>query len=168
MSIRLYREGGIGKLLLDWHKNLDNDRAARAILKRASSITAVSLAAPYQRLYQRLVAIDKGEQLKPHHRDALAAAVGLIAQVSEDVPGQLPKAMSARDGSGEAPVSDLRFARLLEASDVDSLFVSLRRALPLINNRADVLALASDVLNWGDSVKKNWTYNFEWKDSSKN
>src|SRR5690554_5986811 len=114
MSIRLYREGGIGKVLLDWHKNLDDDRAARAILKRASSITSISLAAPYQRLYQRLIAIDKGEQLKPYHRDALAAAVGLVAQVCEDVPGPLPKAMSVHDGNGESPVSDLRFARLLE------------------------------------------------------
>ena len=66
---------------------------------------------------------------------------------------------------GDKPaVSPLRFMRLLESPDIDALFSGLRRALPLIQHRADVLQLATDVVNWGDAVKKRWAYAYRWPD----
>jgi CRISPR system Cascade subunit CasB len=64
---------------------------------------------------------------------------------------------------GDKPcISPLRFTRLLESPDVDALFSGLRRALPLLQHRTDVLALATDVVNWGDAVKKRWAYAYHW------
>lgn len=64
---------------------------------------------------------------------------------------------------GDKPsVSPLRFMRLLEATDTDTVFSGLRRLLPLIQHRTDVLALATDVVNWGDVVKKRWAYAYDW------
>jgi len=71
-------------------------------------------------------------------------------------------------GPAEAPpLSELRFKRLLEAPDADALFTGLRRALPLLQHRADVCALATDVVNWGDAVKKRWAYGYAWRDKAK-
>jgi CRISPR system Cascade subunit CasB len=67
--------------------------------------------------------------------------------------------------TGDKPVvSELRFRRLLESPDIDALFTGLRRALPLIGYRCDPLALATDVVNWGDVVRKRWAYGFDWPD----
>ena len=71
----------------------------------------------------------------------------------------LAVAMSEAD---KPAVSPLRFMRLLESPDIDTLFTGLRRTLPLLEHQADVLALATDVVNWDDSVKKRWAYDYDW------
>ena len=43
MNIQFNKETGIGNVLLHWWEGLENDRASRAVLRRASSITAISL-----------------------------------------------------------------------------------------------------------------------------
>jgi CRISPR system Cascade subunit CasB len=75
----------------------------------------------------------------------------------------LPKAMSQREtGSDRNAVSDLRFARLLDAPDVKALFSGLRRVMPLIDKQLDPAALAQDIFGWGENVKKQWAYDYAW------
>lgn len=169
MSIQFNKETGIGKVLLDWWEGLEDDRASRAILRRASSVTAVALTPPYQRLYQRLCRAGWASQAKSYHNDRLAAVVGLVAHVKQNDERTLAKSMSERDAGGDRPcVSELRFRRLLEAPDLDSLFIGLRRVLPLMNHGVNVLGLANDLVHWGDDVKKRWAYSYEWPEKSKN
>ena len=156
------KEHGPGKVLYAWWSSLDDDRAGRAVLRRAPDITAVTLTAPYQRLHRRLSAAG---WTKTWRNDALAAAVGLLAHVRSEavVPSSVAASMSAAAKGGESPeVSELRFTRLLESRDLDTLFAVLRRALPLIGHGVDVLALANDVVEWGDRVKKDWAYSYNW------
>lgn len=150
------------------------DRAGRAVLRRADSVTAVVMTPTYQRLHRRLCAA--GWQAREWPDDHLAAAIGLLAHVEVDDDQPLPRAMSCRSrgdsdpstSDDRPPVSPLRFMRLLESPDVDALFTGLRRALPLLSQgggiRADVRALATDVVNWGDGVKKRWAYAYDWPD----
>ena len=63
-------------------------------------------------------------------------------------------------------VSELRFLRLLQSPDTDSLFIGLRRLLPLMGNSLDVIALATDLLNWGDKVRKQWAYDYDWPEQA--
>ena len=53
MSDRFSRDNAYGTMLFDWWQKLEDDRASRAILRRAPSVTAVTLSAPYQRLHRR-------------------------------------------------------------------------------------------------------------------
>lgn len=169
MSIQFNKETGIGKVLLDWWEGLEDDRASRAILRRASSVTAVALTPSYQRLYRRLCDAGWASQTKSYHNDRLAAVVGLLAHVKQGDERSLAKGMSRRDEDGDRPcVSELRFRRLLESPDIDSLFTGLRRVLPLMNHGVDVLALANDLVHWGDAVRKNWAYQYDWPEKSKN
>jgi len=169
MSIRFNKETAIGKVLFDWWETLDDDRASRAVLRRASTITAVSLTPPYQRLYQHLRGAGWADEARPYHNDRLAAAVGLLSHVKQNDERALAKGMSQRDGIGDRPcVSELRFRRLLESPDLDSLFIGLRRVLPLMNHGVNVLGLANDLVHWGDDVKKRWAYSYEWPEKSKN
>ena len=169
MSIQFSKETGIGKVLFNWWEGLEDDRASRAILRRASTITAVSLSAPYQRLYQRLSGVGWAGDAKPYQNDRLAAVVGLLVHVKQNDERAPAKSMSQRDAGGDRPcVSELRFRRLLESPDLDTLFIGLRRVLPLMNQGANVLVLANDIVFWGDAVKKRWAYGYDWPEQSKN
>jgi CRISPR system Cascade subunit CasB len=157
----------IGNVLLAWWQGLEEDRAARAILRRASSPTLVAFTAPYQRLHRRLQAAGWPVDARPQDNDRLAAIVGLLAHIKENISGPVPVAMSlCNKGEDRPPVSELRFLRLLDAPDHDALYASLRRVLPLMKHRIDVLALADDLLYWSDDVKKRWAYGYLWPDKS--
>ena len=163
MHIDFHKHPRLGALLLKWWTGLDEDRASRATLRRAASVTEIALTPAYQRLYRRLC--EAGWPDETWRNDKLAAAVGLLAHVTalEDQP--MPAAMSQREGD-KPRVSALRFMRLLDSPDVDALFIGLRRALPLVQHRANVLTLANDVVNWGDPVKKRWAYAYDWPDKT--
>lgn len=163
MSDRFTRDNAIGKILLSWWQGLAEDRASRAVLRRAGDTTAVVLSAPYQHLFRRLSAAGWNEGKAAYLDDRLAAAIGLLVHVEHDGPLSPAKAMSHKAAGEERPaVSELRFMRLLESDSADSLLTGLRRALPLMEQRIDVIALANDILFWGDRVKKNWAYDYEW------
>ncbi len=148
-----------GEILLNWWRTLGDDTGGRAALRRAGTLTAVVMAPAYQRLYRRLRAA--GWPDAQWQNDRLAAAAGLLAHVRELDEKNLPVAMCQRDGD-RLRVSPLRFRRLLESPDVETLFNGLRRTLPLLQHRADPLALATDVVSWGDPVRKRWAYEYEW------
>lgn len=163
-----------GHVLYDWwhettqQRDKGSARAAGAILRRAHDITAVTLTQPYQYLFQRMRAAGWNDGFA-RSNDALAAVVGLLVHVESDATdGSLAKAMSGHpQGSDKAYVSEARFKRLLESPDLDTLFSSLRRALPLMAAGAPVLPLANDVLSWArpeqrDEVKKRWAYSYVW------
>jgi CRISPR system Cascade subunit CasB len=155
-----------GELLRRWWQELAEDTGGRAALRRAPDITAVVMLPAFQRLHRRLLAA--GWPSRPSHsdhNDRLAAAAALLAHVREASDLSLPAAMSQRD-TDKPRVSELRFKRLLEAPDADTLFAGLRRALPLIQHRCDPLALANDVVNWGDEVRKRWAYAYDWPDKA--
>lgn len=152
-----------GDLLLRWWQGLDDDRGGRAALRRAPDITAVVMLPAFQRLHRRLTAA--GWPATTWRDDRLAAAAGLLAHVRDNAGPTLPVAMSQRDGD-KPRVSPLRFTRLLESPDIDALFAGLRRTLPLLQDKADVLALATDVVNWDDTVKKRWAYGYDWPDKA--
>lgn len=146
-----------GQILTAWWLGLADDTGGRAALRRAPDITAVVLLPAFQRLHRRMVSA--GWPAQRWQDDRLAAAAGLLAHVREQTLLTLPQAMSEGD---KPPLSELRFKRLLEAPDVDTLFIALRRALPLLQQRANVCALATDVVNWGDEVKERWAYAYVW------
>lgn len=161
--INFHQHTVFGPMLLRWWQGLDDDRGGRAALRRAPDITAVVMLPAYQRLHQRLLTAHWPNE--GWRNDKLAAAAALIAHVKQHTQQALPEAMGQRDGD-KPRVSPLRFMRLLEAPDIDALFTGLRRSLPLLQHQADVLALATDVVGWGEAVKKRWAYGYDWPDKS--
>jgi CRISPR system Cascade subunit CasB len=163
-TLSLRADQAWGELLLNWWRQLADDTGGRAALRRAPDLTAVVLQPAFQRLHRRLLAA--GWPAGPGAGDRLAAAAGLLAHLRETSEQTLPQAMSQREAD-KPRVSELRFRRLLESPDVDALFTGLRRTLPLIQHRCDPLALAQDVVNWDDPVRKRWAYAYEWPDKAK-
>lgn len=163
---------GAKAVLLTWWHGISSDnptgqaRADRAVLRRASSLTAVACTPAYQRVYRDMVAAYGGEPWRAFQQERVAAVVALAAHVEASVASvalPLPRAMCYReDGSERNPVSELRFLRLLDSPDIESLFNGLRRTLPLIKGKVHLASLADDVFTWGDLVKKRWAYDYVW------
>jgi CRISPR system Cascade subunit CasB len=155
--------------LLRWWKTLviENPsgaaRADRAVLRRANDLTAVACLPAYQRVYRAMADAEGAGDWQDFQRERIAAAVALLAHVKADNGLAVPKAMSQRaEGSDRNPVSALRFQRLLDATDAETLFVGLRRTLPLIDHRVNPESLVEDLFFWGDTVKKRWAYDYAW------
>jgi CRISPR system Cascade subunit CasB len=158
---------------LAWWRKLHSEsgpqRAARARLKRAATLTQVALEPAYQNVYQQLRQASGEAYWTEQQRDGLAAAVALAAHLKPtESPGALSVARAASaDKNGDPnPVSPLRFRRLLDAPDIDSLFISLRRLLPLMGGSLDPAQLAQDLFGWGDVVRKRWAYAYNWPDTN--
>src|SRR5690606_11351005 len=118
MSNEFQNNPRLAAALRGWWSGLDDDRAARAELRRAHDITAVSLTPAYQRAYRRLREAGWDVEGVSPLNDRLAAVIGLLAHVKADGDQSPAQAMSRDDsGEGRPPVSPLRFQRLLEAPD---------------------------------------------------
>lgn len=148
------------KPLRHWWKELENERASRAILRRCATLDAVALSVPYQRFYRYMLGCGWPPNAGHAQLDKLAAIAGLLAHVEQEAAERLPATMSPLNS--DPLVSELRFRDLLKIETVDDLFVSLRRALPLIKYQANVEQLALDVYGWNDEVKKQWAYSYRW------
>lgn len=155
-------ESHLGKTLHKWWDGLDEDRASRAVLRRCATIDEVTLSDAYQHFYRYMLAHKAWpEETKSWQKDKLAAIAGLLALIKTEDSQRLPIKMS--ESSGDRPlVSELRFRSLLKIETADDLFVSLRRTLPLIDNKANIYQLANDVYFWGDKTKKEWAYSYRW------
>jgi CRISPR system Cascade subunit CasB len=148
------------KPLRHWWGKLEDDRASRAILRRCATLDAVALSAPYQRFYRYMLGCGWSPNAGYAQLDKLAAIAGLLAHVKTDAAERLPATMSPLNA--DLLVSELRFRDLLKIETTDDLFVSLRRALPLIKYTANVEQLAHDIYGWNDEVKKQWAYSYRW------
>ncbi|MFT3857518.1 MAG: type I-E CRISPR-associated protein Cse2/CasB [Aquabacterium sp.] len=154
----------MGKALIEWWQSLEeHDRGGRAELRRASSVYDALMCPAFQRLQRRVAAINPEAFQQPYQLDRLAVVCALMAHVKTRGDLAMPKAMShKKSADGRNPVSELRFKRLLDAPDDDALFTSLRRVLPLIDEQVDLLSLAASVLNWGQRIKREWAYAYDW------
>lgn len=168
-------ESHMGKMLHQWWHDLLHDtfnqdgllirkadRASCAILRRCTSLDAVTLSPAYQRCYRYMLACNAwSTDAENWQKDKLAVIAGLLAHVKAEDTQRLPIQMSELDGD-RPKVSELRFCDLLKIETTDDLFVSLRRTLPLIDNKANIYQLANDVYFWGDKTKKDWAYSYRW------
>ncbi len=170
MSIEFNYEDGSAKFLQVWRKSLEEDRAGRAMLRRADSILSITLCPAYRRLYRGLCEIFPASEIaKPWIQDRLALIAATLSHVKEiEGKAKIAEAMSFSMHDKPA-VSELRFKRLLESPDMAALFLGLRRVLPLLPSECapDIVSLGNDILHWGESVKKKWSYAYAWTEKTK-
>ncbi len=134
-------------VLRTWWKKLEDDKGERATLRRAANLTGVMLSPAFHRLLNELRRAGFGV---PENRyPKLAAIAGLAARVRSDDGETLATSMGTpKMNGGKAVVSELRMRRLLACDDIEELYTLLRRALALLDNRANLGDLAATVWNW--------------------
>jgi CRISPR system Cascade subunit CasB len=127
-------------------------RAHRAQLKRCAEPGQVLLVPAFHRLLAQLA-----PGMAPRVPDAWTWALiaGVLVWVDQEPEGKGSSAsFGARmatppsEKAGRPALSELRFARLLRATDEQDFYTQLRRALQRVNQTAQVPALAQDIHDW--------------------
>ena len=132
-------------------------RADRAKCKRCTSLEELELELAPNLLAAHIADSVNAEKpwlqhwLQGHH-EALFLLAGVLAHVTDDTEdGQ---SLALRTGNAKVtpdkplPMSELRFKRLLRATDAEDFFRQARRAIQLSKGKADVAVLADDLLAW--------------------
>jgi CRISPR system Cascade subunit CasB len=141
-------------ILREWWRELENDRGGRAALRRAASLTEVMLCPAFHRLLNDL---RQASCAVPESRyPKLATIAGLAARVRAEIDDGLAKRMGApKSGGDKAAVSELRIRRVLACDDLEELYTLLRRALALLDDRANLADLAAVVWHWTPMDEKS-------------
>ena len=155
-------------ILLDWWTALEADKGERAELKRAENPLRVAFSPAYHDLLYRLQ--EAGYRLGTGSREWLALLAGLSAHVKQHTANERSLAAqmgSPKPGSERAPVSELRFRRILATDDLADLYTQLRRAISLLDGTANLIDLARVLCRWRPIAeqnpydpRKNWAYDY--------
>ena len=154
-------------ILLDWWTDLESDKGERAELKRAENPLRVAFSPAYHDLLHRLQ--EAGYRLGTGSRERLAVLAGLAAHVKRhtDNARSLATQMGSSQVSDKAPVSELRFRRILATDDLGDLYTQLRRAINLLDGTANLIDLARVLFRWRPIAeqnpydpRKNWAYDY--------
>lgn len=162
-----------GNCILHFWQSLDEDRQARAGLRRAEGLTGVVMLPVYHRLLHTFAAaLDEQTGNGRHaHKDRnrlrLAAIAGLLAHTKKHEPLRrdyrhtiaAQMAQSKKNSLGPR-VSDLRFRRLVQESNVEAMYPMLRRTMALMDGTVDIHALAGDIWFWGEPKRRQWAYDY--------
>jgi CRISPR system Cascade subunit CasB len=156
-----------GQALRAWHAGLENNKGARARLRRAASPSEVVFEPELHQLLGKLRDVQPSLRVDdPKVRLNLAALVGLAARVKEDTKGvSLARQMGtsgARKSSAGPALSESRFRRLLTAASLDDRYSQLSRAIHLLGGSVDLLSLADALVDWDDDpdLRQHWAYEY--------
>lgn len=155
-------------ILRSWHQDLLTQprRGDRARLKRAGTIEEAAMAPAFHDLLRRLgIAPAAGLRANSHSLTQIAALAALAAAV-EGSDEAAPRARlgstlaQARKGSTSPRVSAARFRRLLESEEIGERFAALRRLLPLVDRRVDLVELAGAICDWRPARRRRLAYDY--------
>lgn len=134
----------------EWWRELQQDRAARARLRRAD-MDKILLEPRFFDLHRRLFPNERDvpARLKISARIALA-----LAHIRQDEPKKFGRAIGAPEFGAEdlAPVKLLRFKSLMQA-EAEDLLREIRRAIDIIGGQANVGDVANLLVFWGDKTR---------------
>lgn len=157
MSVNFKPDAPLGEKLTEFWQELEEDKGARAQLRRCKTPEEVVMVPAFHRLCRHLRPLMKHEREGWEMR--IAAIAGLLAHVRKlDSRKTLAEQMAEKRPGGDSPiVSELRFRRLLQR-DRQDLFTALIRVLGLLDKRANPFDLARAVYYWGDKERKRWAF----------
>ena len=136
--------------LVAWHAALQHQGRDRAALRRAhEGETAYYVGASWD-LVRKLEGVAEIPGYARHH---LPAAAALLARFHTHTEARSM-------GVHLAPVSDLRFRRLIKCRDREELYTALVRMTPLLKGQVDFYRLVRDYCCWNARVRKDWAEHY--------
>jgi len=148
----------VARIVGRWWQGLENDRGARANLRRAGCIADVFAIPGFH--YDLLRPIEEvlGRAVSDFEAERLAVVAAVLAHVTKDTIGSRPAAFGRYLGSsvrGNQPrIGGLRFRRLLAIRDPETLLRTMIRVVRLLEKACPVVALAAVLAGWESDVTR--------------
>lgn len=144
------------QVLLEWWNQLQDNRGDRAALRRAASIDQIIFNPAFHRLWRGL----KGTTWQRAERVAVIAALAARVRTHRPEKSFATQLGTPAKGREKAPLSGLRFRRLLQASGSAALLKGCSRAIAMCDNNVNLLNLAESAYWWGEGVQKRWAFDY--------
>jgi len=140
-----------------WWEALQNDRAARAELRRCASVSeAMNVPATFD-LFRSCGGTG------PNDLAAIALTAAALAHVRDDDPDM---SIARRIGPDDpdkpetALLKPLRFRRLMEAVTEDERLTAFRRLAAIAGRKLNVADLARALLDWSENRQRRWVFDY--------
>jgi CRISPR system Cascade subunit CasB len=143
----MMKEEGI-QPIIEWWEQIHSDSAKGELaeLKRCKTLTEICLTASYQRLRRKAT-------IKDDNR--LSIVAGVLARINEQSDQKIGKQMASKKNSEQSVVSEFRFKRLLQAKESEDFFRLMRRAIKLMDGKANLHSVIDFTCYWyKDSEKR--------------
>jgi CRISPR system Cascade subunit CasB len=145
--------------LRQWWAGLDQNRGARARLRRAKTPDEVFVSPDYQRGLLALLAAS-GIDLEVPDAERLALGVGVLVHVKTALPeGHFARQLAPAEESQES-MRDPRFRKLLATTDPVDLFLMLRRLVAYLDSVAEIRSLVTGASDWTDKTRRAWAVQY--------
>ena len=180
---RLFGEGHpVSNFILAWWANLNQNKGARAELRRCKNLKEIQKTSAYQHCYWQLIKHFTQEQIVPS-REQMAVIIGLAAHVEEnhtkyfDTDSKKEKEYyfayqiatpKGKEKDSSPKLSELRFRRLLKIKERERLFRFLIQVIRLLDKKVNLLDLLSVTFFWGERVKTELAYKYYDEDKIRN
>jgi CRISPR type I-E-associated protein CasB/Cse2 len=154
----LFAEGDLSAAILrKWWKGLLTDEEECERLRRCGDPSSVMLSPEYQHLLDLLKGA--GYDLDAGHSYAIAAVVGVVAQVTSDTgPGTSFAHQMAKPapGSKKARISELRLERLVAQQQREMAYLLLMPVMDLLSGTVNLTDMARGLYRWDTAARKRW------------
>lgn len=145
------KDKGCRNAIIKWKEGLDENRGARARLRRCREPMQVLLHSSY---YQLKESMESLPDWPPKQSLALAAIAGLIANTEKNdslLPNRsFPEQLGSPKTEGGPPLmSETRFRQLIKSRDWPEFYRRMRRAIKMVKSNANILSIADFVLQFG-------------------
>lgn len=144
-----------------WWKELQDDRGARAELRRCATVSEAVFCKGFHRL-KRMLGGEKLNDFEVRRLGLIAAVLSHIEVDSGDSSRGAVGAAMAATANDRPIVSDARFRQLLRTPEIefDERLPDLVRVLRQMSRRAPVNRLADDLRRWTDRTRRNWALGY--------
>jgi CRISPR system Cascade subunit CasB len=133
------------------------NRAALARLRRCSA-TVEAATIPEALVLAGRLGITHG--LHARFEGVLLTAIVLAHVREDDRSAPVARQLGGAGPDARAPMSPLRFARLLNAETTEEKLIAFRRAVALLGGTANVPDLARALLNWSEKTRIDWAFDY--------
>jgi CRISPR system Cascade subunit CasB len=151
-----------GEVILNWWNELNRSPGNRANLRRCNT-PSETVFLPVSHILISKLEDCKDIQFKLSS-DRICAIAGILSHIKEDSNQSFARQLSQKKpGSEQAVVSDIRFRRILQYSNIseDELFYQkIIRVIHHVDRKVNILDLFASLYFWGDKVKKQWAYDY--------
>jgi CRISPR type I-E-associated protein CasB/Cse2 len=144
-------------ILRKWWKGLRTDSKERDRIRGCGDPLRIMLSPEYQRLLDLLK--EAGYNLDAEHSYAVAAVVGVVAQVTADTgPGESFARQMAEPapGSKRARVSGLRLDRLVGQQQREIAYLLLMPVMELLSGTVNLADMARGLYRWDNVARQRW------------
>ncbi len=144
-----------------WREALENDRGARAELRRARTPDEALISRAFHRHFLATLR-DADMEVRSSEYQRLALPVGVLAHAKRLEGSDSFLYLLAKADKGSQDVRDARLLRLLAIpdDDRDGLYFMLIRLAKMLGGVADIKSLVTGAFWWGERTRRAWALEY--------